>query len=698
MDWIDTLTGEHRDRPGMPIIPGQWRYDSDISIPLRGTHINRGNLLIPDSDGRFSSPKLGMLRADTRLLLDEDAAHTIRQMGRGIRTIEGFLWESWIHTSPLSLTIDEALVETQLEQDIRSGIDYLEAACQRPRTHLKTEEERLIVSRCKRPSPRASAILAARSEDWERRTLWGVRPKRVLSLINDEFYGIYENQVAVTLVDHLDLFLLRRIKAVRRVVELFRCRQDYQEVLENSANYRRAQRVLQLWGDAQEESGSLSGAKDLLNRLVSLRRRVLALKGSPLYRRIGHRKTAKIRLRMTNVLTHDSVYRHVAKLWTAWEEHVKTIEPDPETKWFNDQELAQSFQSFVFLVVIRSLGALGYRPAPESVESTLAETGLCHLDGPAGRLTLSRDQHHIFIKTIFNPEAMRIIPLPAILEGSGIIGRWLKQVPQDTNLLIVGLPADENRRIPIKDRLRLRSLGNRGERSGPMFAAAAPWDLESVERVACAIRWHVWSALYNAYPFCIPLQPGWVNPGDVPEWLGIWKQQAAIIEPGGDEAIHWPALQERISTMQQKAGGLRQKILTAKGTDRKHLKHELALEREGIDMDIQLSKNIKSSLEHAACLLNCPICDSSVSTWNFQAEDGLFYCHCSGCNSRWGLRRCGICGNAYPFLDFPGNDPSEGLLDADRRYGCDILALPLGKNRFLCPHCGNQETNGELTS
>ena len=81
-------------------------------------------------------------------------------------------------------------------------------------------------ARCKRPSARAPQTLAARSEDWERRTLWGIRPRRVLGLVRDELFDIYENRVAVALVDYLDRALLLRLRSVRRVVKLLEQREN----------------------------------------------------------------------------------------------------------------------------------------------------------------------------------------------------------------------------------------------------------------------------------------------------------------------------------------------------------------------------------------------------------------------------------------------------------------------------------------
>jgi hypothetical protein len=162
------------------------------------------------------------------------ARYSLRVVGDGLRALEAKAWSDWIAETPLIPTLHEALDETPIEKEIAMNLGYLEADCQRPRTDLRIDEERMPVGRCKRASARAPSELAARSDDWEARTLWGVRPRRVLGIVRDELYDIYPNRVTAALVDNLDVVLIRRLRSVRRVVELLKQRENYQHLLENA--------------------------------------------------------------------------------------------------------------------------------------------------------------------------------------------------------------------------------------------------------------------------------------------------------------------------------------------------------------------------------------------------------------------------------------------------------------------------------
>ena len=49
------------------------------------------------------------------------------------------------------------------------------------------------------------------------KTFRGIRPKNVLSLVREELLDIYENRVTVRLIDHLLVYLRRRIRDVEKL-------------------------------------------------------------------------------------------------------------------------------------------------------------------------------------------------------------------------------------------------------------------------------------------------------------------------------------------------------------------------------------------------------------------------------------------------------------------------------------------------
>ncbi len=685
--------------PELPFAPGQWRFCGEHRFAVRDADAQPGDVLMPGPDGRCQAPSLGALRCDPHYIPDDDALRSLRLVGDRLRTLEAKSWSDWIAETPLLPALDDALDETPLERAIVAKLGYLEAACQQPRTHLRLDEERLAVARCKRPSVRAPSELAARSEDWERRTLWGVRPRRVLGIVRDELYDIYENRVAVALVNNLDVALQRRMRSVRRVVELLKQRDNYQHVLDDSHNYRRAFRILELWGEALEDRGQLEHAKAVQRRIVALRRRVLALKDTLLYRQIGGHRQVRLQLRMTNVLSHDDVYRRVAELWIAWEDHVRSLNVDPEVRWRQEQDAADGFERFVFLVIVRALDVLGFRPTRAGQAAPVGCHGEWTLEGPAGDIVLRRDRAGISVRSVHADVPLRFISLPSTLEAGVTVGELLGSM-RGRSVVLAALPADELR-APVEARMRLRGISD-GRRGAPMLVAVAPWDLESVERVARTLRWHTWSALFDRFPLAVDLPSGWFPPSCPLRWIRIGDRVLHVIRPPATHEQAWLELDARIEAATSLIQDAQTKLNACSSRDprenrkRLHLKQELDHAAKDQNAARQLKEGIGKAVAIVQLLRCCPVCRKTAEVQQFEQTEELFRCQCSDCGAKWGRRLCNGCQKSFAFLDFPGNTPSDQLLEADRHYGADVLALPVRAGVYACPNCARQSDGAEL--
>lgn len=673
----------------MPFVPGQWQYVGEEHVFIRDSSASKGHVIIPDADGRANVECVGLLKIDPRLVLDPGALHHLSLIGDRLKGLSTESWLSWTNEPPLIPALQDDLKESNLEKELIAGLGNLEEVCKRPKTQLMIEEERLLVSRCKRPAVRAPIVLSARSEDWKQRSLWGVRPQRVLGVVRDENFEIYENKIAVALVKLLDKALVRRIRDVRRIIDPRQKKDEYQQVLGDPRNYRRAHRILQLWADSLNDDSHLDFAKETLCRLKALHRRILALKDSPLYRKIGRINVSGLQLKMTNILQHDETYRGVAKLWTAWEKHIHDLSPDPNIRWLLEQNAVEGLYRYAFLVVVRALDTLGYYPNTQYEDKPLIENGTWELSGPLESLRLRRQGATIILEQTDSGKSLEIISIPAMLEASISIGEWISCIKSSSQRrLILNITADDSRALP-KECLRLRSLGNQGDDSNLMFSSIAPWDLESVERVTRALRWFIWADYYQSYPYTMTLETGWSIPDTKPDWLKIVNNCAIVVRPPSNSKSLWHDLDQRLENFREEVSGLQDKIAQTKGTrERLHFKKKLDEAQHLLEADNKVSNNLRLALDGINKMLNCPICKTHNSPYLFEETDNLFRCKCNECDSVWGLRLCNDCGEKYAFLAFSGNDPSNDLSEIDRRYGSDILAIPLTNHSYLCPHCG----------
>lgn len=693
MRWLDRLTGEKRSLPEEPVVPGQWRYVAAAPLELRGALARAGDLLLPGEDGRLGCPDLAALEAEPRLVADAHAVRSLRLFGERIAGLDGRPWADWAGESPLLPLLKSDFEETELEREIAKRLGYLEAACRRPRSDLHAIAERQEVSRCKRPARRAPEVLAARSEDWERRTVWGVRPRRVLGLVREELLDLYENHVCVALVDHLERKLRKRSQEIRRAVRQLRQRGDYQ-ALTGGDNYRRAHRMLALWGEAVEGQALLPLAEKLLRRIEALRRRVLALMDSSLYRAIGRRHGRAVRLRMTNVLTNDETYREVALLWRACAAERKKGEVEPDERWLMEQQAAQGFEDYAFLCLLRALSNLGY--APEDRQVPVGRAGEWRLLGGAGSLTLRWDEPGPSVLCEHRRELLRFVCLPATLAGSGAISGWLATLPRVDSLALVYLPVEREAAEP-EDLRRLLSLGNEGDGPGPMLFTAAPWDLESVERFARALRWRIWGDLYRRYPERVDLPESCRALRDRPEWARAERDQLVVVQPVAPHEEHWTALDEMCLQQDIAAREAQAKLDACPTRGRRshlRLRKSLVEQNERRTAATVLQRGISEALAVTERLCACPVCFERAQPRQFDHTEEEFRCRCYDCGATWGLRTCNACRHRLPFIEFDGNEPSRDTRTTVRRCGADILALPLAEGIFLCPECG-QPSDGK---
>ena len=694
MTWTDRLTGAELDSPSGRLAYGQLRWDGPGPLSIRQALAAPGDAVLPSPEGTYHATALGNERVDARTIPDPDALRSLRLMGAGISKRIGSQFLEWLDEPPLMPPVDETLDETELERVTKAKLPHLESVCRGPRTHLTLEEERQLVGRCKRPSTRAPMVLAARSEDWDRKTLWGIRPKRVLGLVRDELHDLYENRLTVGLVDRLDESLTQRVREVRRVVDQARRMKEWEDLLAAGHNHRRAHRMCSLWGELWAEEGLLARAERALKRLLQLRRRVLALKDSLLYRRVGGQRRV-IHLRMTNLLSHDDVYRGVAELWQAWERHLQIGQEDPQARWTREQEAFRGMRLFGVLLTIRALETLGYEPKAEHFERGLGPGVTLHLEGPTGELRLRwLDDGDLELEPQ-RAQPFRVCSIPSMLEATPAPGPWLDALPPQS-AVVLHLDADQVR-APLADRIRLRGPGPVEQPT--IHVGVAPWQLESVERVARALRWRVWMELFSEYGGPKPLpSTAWTAPTPVPGWLKI--EPAALRGVAPPRHGSWPALEKRIAERQVEVERLEMQLSKVDARDprrtreRLHLKQSIDRLRGDLSADLEVRGTVDAETASLASLLHCPVCHVVASDHDFKHVEGRFRVSCAACSCSWGLRDCRACQETFPYLSNPANVPGAEAIEVDTAYGCDVLTFPLDDDVFRCPHCGHR-SDGE---
>lgn len=260
-------------------------------------------------------------------------------------------------------------LEILLGQVLNKG--HLHEINRRPRIDMRYDERVLPVSRAKRLAPSAHRHLVAHSECWQRRTLTGIQPKKIMGQISEDEYGLYENRVYARLLDRLDRSLNKRLQGLNELLENF----DEGLKLESSdsLNYRLRNSLFSLWGETFTcmEAVSLTRCKIEIvqTRLKEYSKSIKGLIQGDLYRRIPQNAQVGTKIQLTNILAHDQHYRFIAKLWnSSLEGNDKNILP--EEKYKKNMALQLAYVNYCKLLIVRSLKELGYSSKSKGIHGS----------------------------------------------------------------------------------------------------------------------------------------------------------------------------------------------------------------------------------------------------------------------------------------------------------------------------------------
>lgn len=732
--------------------PGRWRLpapSADDFLFMNSIRIQSDAFICTDSAGRWGVACKDSVLAHgitpRFLLIDEIEAESLRQMEKKLRrgSEKAATWNDWLEFSPISFEEMQRLLETfssgSLEKTALQEAGYLESVCMKPKAHLKAEIEKLPVSRARRLSKRAIPYLAGHTEDWERLEVRGVRPKRLLCEVLDDQLDIYENRVTVRLIDHLVAYIAKLERKIARLCCLFADKANYSEAV--NGTYHRRDRISTLWGEnlAGDEGSKI--AKEKLEKVRILKRRLMVLIDSPLYKEISRTAHVAPTLKSTNIFVNDPDYRRVASLWRKWSSYGFTEAKSSSKVFDENQEVCAGMNSFGMLLVMRSLDILGYVPLEESlgipvevsrkwilrkedsdfekITCEWLDDGSISLDAGRKRLVLlplpvdfrratSDQEIQSFIDDTREASRKRGVTLAILyigcdsssavqmLEGSAASADGVEQIREGLSFSL---------------RRYLHSVGNDPRTGYPgnvAFLPVSPWDLASLERVSRLLRFFLDSGRFMAYPMKIQLgkeieeyldlgkQTQWLRKNRENELLLIkppneWqvrqvKEKIKRIEQEADAALlEYEQLKER--SEKDKNGALFQKSKAAR------LRHVRFVEMRAAAKEFE--EQLLNAFVKTKMLLRCPVCGKDNPDQVFEERDrGCFLCECLGCKTRWGSR---VCSGDHRFaVLLPGgriiNTEDTGVGWEDRLYGSDLLSLPAlhpnGEWGILCPECG----------
>lgn len=474
--------------------------------------------------------------------------------------------------------IADELELNQLDKVLGEIIEcgHFDEIVRRPRYSMKYESELVDVSRVRRMAPGALERLAARSEDWHRRTITAVLPKRLMAMLSDDEWGIYENRVFARLLDRLEQYLRRRLAETEELKRVFEgaLKLDSAEGLD----YRLRDKLCKLWGDAIASSKGVTESvidesKHAIEVLRSAKRKIGLLRHSDLYNKVPRSARVPAELRNTNILNHDQHYRHLKTLWHLHQRFSGPADKTPADVLRERQRELQHFSLYLRMMIQRVLqGVRQVAPLGSTNGFSFAGTSGC-LVADEGEVTLRLGKREL----VFIP-VLGAVPQIAGLQ------------PDGSGRLIVS-------RLPSADQDDFTGLDSVAK--GRVFSVN-PLDFYGEEKIRLLVERFLWFPVYVSYGSSIDRLPS----GAV-DWL----------------------TNNRIGSVNGASWRL---LCPLSGESRARV--AAWLPTSGLIPDTQV--RMSSTVQQLEALETCRHCGALVS---FRSRDGGFRAECTSCNTEWGL-------------------------------------------------------------
>jgi hypothetical protein len=679
-----------------------------------------GDFLVPDSAGNWrisadgQPARSGSFRRSQ--LISQLDRKSLQGVGHLLQDIidKGRGWEGWLDVSPIAPEMDDKLNFKPLEEKIEKLFGHLKEVCSRPRAYLLHEIEPVHIHKARRLPTRAISHLASHTEDWETRQLirGGVIPKRILSEVREEDFDIYENRVAVRLVDNLSSYLTERIQEVKKVIKLFEDKQNYEV---NGCHLLR-NRIFELWGKAVTEDDQLGGAINTLEKLEALNYKVKGLMDSDLYRKVPRMVRVDPSLKMTNILANDQHYRRVAELWNDWVRAGLKEAESPEKFYVESQQVIRSLDSFLHLLVMKAFHQLGYKPRDSGAVIKMGTTLVlekkrlecsCEWD-EEGRIKIIAGDDTITIVSV----AMDFAMARNDSQLECVLGQFKDSFdPADGDLLIAYCSSDEpSSELSQEKLIYFDNIGNDPRLDMPVsLVPVSPWDISSVERIASSLKWFLEKRRFADYPRKVRVDPnclGFVEKRSIPAGIILKDQELVVERPVPDSDWKSCGLSRQLEQLASDLKNEKAALLQAKkfrGSPKKSSVSAKQRKIKQFELEAgQLNRlvgELGEALDWTKTLLDCPACGKTSVPALFEARDsGCFYCCCESCETSWELKACGSCGNDFGVILPGGKYPPDSIhspVQGGKFFGSDILSPPvkddLGGWKFLCtnPNCGS---------
>ncbi|QCE42406.1 hypothetical protein [Psychroserpens sp. NJDZ02] len=605
----------HVSKIKTPIVLGRYIFTSDNAAnQLNGCEIKKQDFLVPykslEGELNIESNKRKILFQENTLLNDTISSlikHSLLDVSEEIKYKDDLLLLSEINI--LLRNFDERLEISEFELFIQTKLFHIEEVCRQPSYHLKREITKLNVSRAKRIPVKAINYLAAHTEDWSRRKIRSVEPRKVLTEIIDYDLEIYENQVTVRFIDKLLVYFSQRMVNEIDVIDSFI--ENIEQIIKSRSNsgkkkywYKKLDNDYKKLGKAVASiDASRIKVEKIKVFISSIQMRLFGLLKSDLYIN-NSRQSISIsqKLKRTNLFDNHQHYRFVKVLWDKFHTHDVV---DYSRKSKENQDLVKSFADYSWVLFLRALYQLGFINLQTKNNSSII---LKNNTIPNVIIRLVKNEKQT-INVFFNENrTLSFVPVPSTTDNFNIYPK------ESENTFYLTLVGSEERNDIIK---------------------ISPTAINSEENIAKILFKHVLELYTNAYLFKLDSQS--ISKFSV---LNTWlkKSTSLVIDNGvGNKIDLW--LKRKLNNHELK------ELDTVLIKQNQELNSRTDIRARQINSLKEIEKQLKilgktHFEQYEACVRCCVKNPANITT---NAKKGFKYkCSARGCEVEYGFTEKGV--------------------------------------------------------
>lgn len=254
------------------------------------------------------------------------------------------------------------IIDSDHIEEIKNTMQALINISNKPRSFIKSLEEKVPVELAKKINHKAIMTLSKDSNDWHSRTLLSVHPKNIVSDVNEETINLYENRFIISLIDKVG----RLVNQAKVYYE--QQKNAYSEKKANTAineEYFYTTKSFPLYNSiakntdySSSDSDYIKKINEMMDIIEEIEKKLRIVRSTEFYTVLRRCRRVTDPIQKTNILMYDHDYNKAYKLWKTLAQFLTKESMDLTPEIDVDPELA--YKIYVMLMIFASLEDMGF--------------------------------------------------------------------------------------------------------------------------------------------------------------------------------------------------------------------------------------------------------------------------------------------------------------------------------------------------